>query len=83
MLNLTTPFSLKILVSITFHLGYRKITFFFLFLSLFKAHLWHMEVSRLGVESEPQLQAYTAAMATLDPGRIYDLHHSSLAMPDP
>ena len=27
-------------------------------------HLWHMEVSRLGVESEVQLPAYNTATAT-------------------
>ena len=32
-----------------------------------------MEVSRLGVELVLQLPAYAAAMATLDPSRIYDL----------
>ena len=36
-----------------------------------------MEVLRRGVESELQLPAYTAATATLDLGRICDLHHSS------
>ena len=38
-----------------------------------------MEVPRLGVKSELQLQAYTTAtaMAMQDPGHICDLHHSS------
>ena len=44
--------------------------FFFFFLEL---HLWHMEVSRLGVKPELQLQAYTAAIASLDPSHICDL----------
>ena len=37
-------------------------------LSLFslRLHLWHMEVPRLGVESELQLPAYTTATATRD-----------------
>ena len=35
-----------------------------------------MEVPRLGVESELQLQAYTTATATPDPSHICDLHHS-------
>ena len=35
-----------------------------------------MEVSRLGVESEMQMLAYTTATATSDPRCIY-LHHSS------
>ena len=37
---------------------------FFFFLP---PHLWHMEVLRLGIKLEPQLQAYTTATATLDP----------------
>ena len=37
----------------------------------------HMEVSRLGVESEPQLPAYDTATETWDLNQVYDLHHSS------
>ena len=48
--------------------------FFFFFLG---PHLWHMEVPRLGVESELHLPAYTTAIATQDPSRVCDLHHSS------
>ena len=48
--------------------------FFFFFLEL---HLWHMEVLRLGIDSELQLPAYTTATATPDPSRVCDLHHSS------
>ena len=47
---------------------------FFCFLWL---HMWHMEVPRLGVESELQLLAYTTATATQDPICICDPHHSS------
>ena len=36
-----------------------------------------MEVPRLGVESELQLQAYTPAIATWDLSHIGDPHHSS------
>ena len=36
-----------------------------------------MEVLRLGVESELQVPAYTAATATPDPNCICNLHHSS------
>ena len=36
-----------------------------------------MEVPRLGVESELQLPAYATAIATQDPSRVCDLHHSS------
>ena len=48
--------------------------FSFVFLVLY---LQHMEVPRLGVESELQLLAYTTATATQDPTRICDLYHSS------
>ena len=52
--------------------------FFFFFLSfvLLGPPPWHMEVPRLGVESELQLLAYTTAIATLDPRRVCDLYHS-------
>ena len=48
--------------------------FFFVFLGL---KPWHMEVPRLGVESEPQLLAYTAATAVPDLSHISNLYHSS------
>ena len=35
-----------------------------------------MEVPRLGVKSQLQLLTYTTAIATWDPSRICDLHHS-------
>ena len=41
------------------------------------AHLWHMEVPRLGVQSELQLPAYTPATATPDLSCVRKLHHSS------
>ena len=44
---------------------------YFVFLGL---HLWHIEVPRLGVESELQLLAH--ATATRDPSHICDLHRS-------
>ena len=40
-------------------------------------HLSHMEVLRLGVESELQLLAYTIASAMPDLSHDCDLHHSS------
>ena len=40
-------------------------------------HPWHMEVPRLGVQSELQLPAYTRATATLDPNCVCNLHQSS------
>ena len=48
--------------------------FAFCFLGLY---LQHMEVSRLGVQLEVQLPAYTAVTATPDPSCICNLHHSS------
>jgi len=52
--------------------------FFFPFVFVFLgSHFRHMEVPRLGVESELQLPAYTTAMATPDPSHICELHHSS------
>ena len=47
------------------------------FLDFLGLHLEHMEVSRLGVESELQLLVYTTATATRDPSRTYDLNHST------
>ena len=53
---------------------------YFVFLGL---HLRHMEVPRLGVESELQLPAYTTATAMPDLSRVYNLHHSSRQHLDP
>ena len=46
----------------------------FVFLGL---HPQHMEVLRLGVESELLLLAYATATATPDPSHVCKLHHSS------
>ena len=40
-------------------------------------HPQHMEVPRLGAESELLLPAYTTATATPDPSLVCDLYHSS------
>ena len=40
-------------------------------------HLWHVEVPRLGDESELQLPACTTATAVPCPSCVCDLHHSS------
>ena len=56
--------------------------FFFLFFSL-GLHLQHMEVPRLGVESELQLLTYATATAMWDPSCICNLHPQLMAMPDP
>ena len=54
-----------------------KVHKFFFFFSVFLGpHLQHMEVPRIGVESELQLLAYTTATAMADPSRICNLHHS-------
>ena len=53
--------------------------FYFFFLVLYPRH---MEVSRLGVESELQLLAYATATAMPDPSHICNLHHSSWQWPD-
>ena len=48
--------------------------FFFFFLG---PNLQHMEVPRLGTESELQLLAYTTVTAMQDPSRVCDLHQNS------
>ena len=55
----------------------------FIFFFFLGPQLQHMEVPRLGVESELQLLAHTTA--TWDPSRICNLHHSSqqCQIPDP
>ena len=50
---------------------------FLLFFVLLGLHLRHMEVPKLGVESELQLLAYTTATATPDPSLVCNLHPSS------
>jgi len=40
-------------------------------------NLWHMEVPRWGVKSEPQPLAYATATATQDSSQVCDLYHSS------
>ena len=42
-----------------------------------RPHPQHMEVPRLGVESELQFPAYTTATAMPDVSRVCDLHYSS------
>ena len=52
--------------------------FVFVFVFVFLGpHPWHLEVPRLGIETELQLPAYTKAIATWDPSHVCDLHHSS------
>ena len=47
------------------------------FFFFFRAYLGHMEVPRLGVQSELLLPAYTTATTTPDPSCACDLHHNS------
>ena len=52
--------------------------FLFFFLSFFLgAYLWHMEIPRLGVKAESELQLLATASARWDPSSVCDLHHSS------
>ena len=51
-----------------------RFVYIFFFLGL---HLWHMEVPRLGVDSELQLLTYTTATAMRDLSHVCDLYHSS------
>ena len=55
----------------------RFICIFFFFFSFLGPNLQHMEISRLGVESELQLLAYVTAIATWNPSHVCDLYHSS------
>ena len=71
-----------------FHADVRKdlcgedvLSFFFLLFVFLGLHPQHMEVPRLGVQSELQLSAYTTATATWDPSCICDLYHSSQQHP--
>ena len=49
----------------------------FCFVSLLGPHQWHMEVPRLGFESELQVPVYATATGTQDPSCVCDLPHSS------
>ena len=51
--------------------------FYFFFFAFLGPYLRHMEVPRLGVESQLQLPAYTTATAMPDLNCICDPHHSS------
>ena len=51
--------------------------FNFVFLSFLEPYPGHVEVPRLGVQSQLHPLAYATAMATRDPSHVCDLHHSS------
>ena len=50
---------------------------YFILLCFLGLHPWHMEVPKLGVESELQLPAYTTATATPNLSHVCHLHYSS------
>ena len=50
---------------------------FFFFFCFLGPHLQHMQVPRLGAESELQMPAYDTATETQDLSHVCDLNHSS------
>ena len=62
-----------------FHLAFFLFFFFFVFLffCFLGLHWRHMEVPRLGVQSELQLLTYTTATARPDLSHVCDLYHIS------
>ena len=76
-LNLCIEFPLQLLITYLF-------IYLFIYVFFLGPHPWHMEIPRLGVESELQLLAYATATAMQDPSLIC-LHHSSwqCRIPDP
>ena len=53
------------------------ISFCFVLFCFSRLHPWHMEVPRLGVESEIQLLAYTTATTIQNLSHVSNLHNSS------
>ena len=70
--TVTQPTVLRFLTHCT-TVGSLSLVGFFLFFFFLEPHLWHMEISGLGVKLELQLLAYTTARATPDLSRICDL----------
>ena len=74
-----------LLISVSSYIFFPSICFYlFIYLFIYLVFLplsgllpRHMDVPRLGVESEPWPPAYARATATQDPSRICNLHHSS------
>ena len=62
----------------TMYVGQIIILYIYLFIYLFilGLHLKHMEVPRLGIESQMKMPAYATATATPDPSHICDLYCS-------
>ena len=71
---------INIFFFLTDNLWYKTIysSLFFIFLELY---LYHMDVPKLGVESELQLLAYATATVMPDPSRICSLHSSWILNP--
>ena len=55
----------------------KKVFCFFLFFCFWGPHPWHMDIPRLGVNSELQLLTYATTTAMRDLTHICDLFHSS------
>ena len=81
--SLPLPFSLpglagNALPSLIFPEPFSHVHFFFFsFLVFLGLHSQHVEVPRLGVASKLPLLPFATAIATRDPSRTCDLHHSS------
>ena len=60
-----------------FPINYYYYYYYYYYFSFLGPSLWHMEVPRLGFQSELQLPAYTTATTTRDLSRVCDPHHSS------
>ena len=54
-----------------------RMSVFLFFFGFLGPHLWHMEIPRLGVQPELELQLPAYATAKRDPSLVCDLHHSS------
>ena len=52
------------------YVPFQNFFFFFWSFVFLGPHLWHMEVPRLGVETELLLPAYTTTTAMQDPSRV-------------
>ena len=74
----TSKWEVEVLSSTFQHLAinYFFVCLFDLFVCL-RPHPRHMEVPRLGAQSERYLLAYTTTTAVQDPSHVYNLHHSS------
>ena len=65
------------LFQVELYLWARSVSSFFLSAFFFSAVPLHMDIPRLGIESELQLPPYASTTATPDPCYICNLHHSA------